>query len=190
MRGQRTKQPSGEKTSFGKELFFWGQALVIALVVLVLVNTFVVRISSVGGTSMVPTLHDQDRVIVQIIGFDKPNRGDIVVLMTKFFGSDPLVKRVIALGGDTIDIDSVTGDVSVNGTVINEPYIAEMIQQQHRGDFAYPYKVPDNCVFVMGDNRNHSSDSRVAYVGPIPYDQIIGRVIYRVLPIKDFGKIA
>ncbi len=158
-----------------------------ALVTLVIVNTYVVRISGVKGTSMFPTLLDGERVLVQVAGYSTPEKGDIVVVIADNFDDEPLVKRVIGIAGDIIDIDPSNGDVTVNGDVLYEPYINAKIL--NRGNHEYPYTVPEGCIFVMGDNRNHSSDSRVESIGAIPYDNIIGKVFFSIWPISIFGKI-
>ena len=91
-----------------------------------------------------------------------PEKGDIVVLRKEgFYGDQPIVKRIIATGGDTVDIDPVTGDVLVNGEALDEPYIAEKINTLEKmGDMTYPQTVPEGCIYVLGDNRNYSTDSR------------------------------
>lgn len=98
------------------------------------------------------------------------------------------VKRVIAMPGDVIDIDPRNGDVTVNGVLLNEPYIRGQITRP-RNDFPFPYKVEDDCVFVMGDNRNNSSDSRVASLGTVPLKAISGKAVFRIWPFESFGGI-
>lgn len=169
------------------ELFFWAQALTFALIVLVVINTFLIRISGVSGTSMVPTLQDHDQILLQIAGYHTPKKGEMVVVISKFFGGEPLVKRVIGTEGDVIDI-SQDGHVIVNGEVQEEPYIAEFIRESKRGSVAYPYTVSEGCVFVMGDNRNGSSDSRE--IGELPCDEIVGRAVFRVWPLTKIGVLA
>ena len=103
---------------------------------------------------------------------------------------EPIVKRIIATGGDTVDIDPVTGDVSVNGEVLDEPYINETIDVlEHMGDLTYPQTVPEGCVFVMGDNRNASTDSRASRLGMVDERYILGHVQSVVFPISDFGTV-
>ena len=183
---KNTKTSSSSKLV--TELFFWAQALVISLVVLVLVNIFFFRISGVVGSSMYPTLHEGDRVLLRVIGY-KPQRGDIVVVVAPAYDEGaPLVKRVIAVGGDVIDIDRATGAVTVNGTELSEPYINEMISNM--GDFDYPLTIEDGYVFFMGDNRNHSSDSRWRMIGPQPETNVVGKVFFRILPFKSIGKVS
>lgn len=98
------------------------------------------------------------------------------------------VKRVIAMPGDVIDIDEQTGDVTVNGVVLNEPYIHGQITRP-RQDFSYPYSVEDDCIFVMGDNRGNSSDSRVKALGTVPVKAVAGKAVFRIWPFSSFGSI-
>jgi len=178
-----------EKTSktLVAELYFWAQALVFALVFLVLLNVFFFRVSGVSGSSMVPTLEDRQQLILRVIGYDTPQRGDVIVITAPHYTEDPLVKRVIAVGGDTVDIDPATGNVSINGEVQYEPYISERIRDF--GNQQYPLYIPEGCVFVMGDNRNASTDSRETAIGILPQENIIGKVIFRFWPITKVGVV-
>ncbi len=170
------------------ELYFWAQALVFMLILLVGVNTFFLRLSGVDGTSMVPTLHHHDQIVMQVIGYDEPKRDDIVVVVTPAFEDEPLVKRVIGIGGDIIDIDSGTGNVTRNGEVLYEPYIAERIIKV--GNQRYPLTVPQGQIFVMGDNRNKSTDSRTAEVGTLEVKNVVGHVVFRLWPLSAIGKVS
>ena len=174
---------------FVSELFFWAQALVLSLVVLVLFNVFFFRISGVVGSSMEPTLQNGDRVLLRIIGYSEPKRGDIVVIQAPEFDSAPLVKRIIAVGGDTINIDTL-GQVYINGDIQYEPYILETINLNNIGDQNYPFVIPDGFVFFMGDNRNGSTDSRDKIVGIQPISNIIGKVELRIWPINKIGGVS
>lgn len=183
---QEPDRPQKEKQSFGSELFDWAEALVFALAVLVLTCAFIVRPSSVDGDSMYPTLHDKDQLLVSSLAYSVPSRGDVVVLMADDFMENPLVKRVIGIGGDVINITE-NGDVSVNNETMLEPYINE--QTVFLGDVEFPFTVPQGQVFVMGDNRNASSDSRLNQVGTVPYEKIIGRVVVRLFPFNRMGQV-
>ena len=109
------------------------------------------------------------------------------MVISEEFGSDtPLVKRIIGVPGDVIDITE-TGLVSVNGTVLQESYISEPISPSERGSVAYPYTVSEGCVFVMGDNRNLSIDSRE--LGEMPSEAIVGKAILRIWPLNKFGGV-
>ena len=107
-------------------------------------------------------------------------RGDVVVVDGYINYGDPLVKRIIALGGDTVDIDFETGAVTLNGAVLEEPYISAPTTTGY--DVEFPVTVPEGCVFVMGDNRPE--------VGFIDERDILGKVLLRVFPLSSFGKIA
>ena len=176
-----------EKTSAAAELFFWAQALTVALAVLVCCNTFFFRLSGVVGQSMEPTLHQGDQLILQIIVYDQPERGDIIVCYSDHYG-EALVKRVIAVEGDTVDI-SDDGYMVVNGEELYEPYANEPMWESKRGGHNYPVTVLEDHVFAVGDNRNHSSDSRDVLIGQIPEDQVIGKALFRIFPFNKIGGV-
>lgn len=185
-RKQKEMHPDSRQEP-GSELFFWAQALTVALLVLVIVNTFFLRISAVSGTSMVPTLQNQDQILLQVIGYNTPQKGDIVVVVSTAFQGEPLVKRIIGTVGDVIDITE-DGHIMVNGEIQDEPYIADLIAESKRGSVIYPYTVSEGCVFVMGDNRNGSSDSRE--IGQLPCDEIIGKAVFRLWPLTKLGGLS
>ena len=186
---------SGEKKKaegrFSSELFGWGESLMTVLIFFVVVFTFFVRLIGVDGSSMYPTLQDRNIMLVSNL-FYTPEKGDIVVLNKQGFWNDqPIVKRVIATGGDTVDIDEVTGDVIVNGEVLDEPYIAEKINTLEKmGDLTYPQTVPEGCLFVLGDNRNGSTDSRWSDLGMVDERYVLGHVLSVVFPFSSFGSVA
>ena len=127
-----------------------------------------------------------DKLIVWGAGYT-PQRGDVVIVDSYTSYGKPLVKRVIAKGGDTISIDYDAGTVEVNGELLQEDYIAA---PTHLGyDVEFPYTVPEGTVFVMGDNRNESLDSRSSYVGCIDERDILGKVLLCFLPVSDFGVV-
>jgi len=181
------KKPKKEEKplSGAQEAYEWLQILIVALVTIILVFTFVGRIIGVDGSSMYPTLHHGDMLLLQSVGYE-PKQGDVVVLTKAFRDVDgPIVKRVIAVGGQTVDIDYDAGTVAVDGQVLDEPYIHEAMlcptyeNQTH-------IEVPEGSIFVMGDNRNNSTDSRDTRVGCVDERDIMGAAVLRVLP---FGKI-
>ncbi|MCB6365483.1 signal peptidase I [Intestinibacillus massiliensis] len=175
---------------FKSEFFEWGEALVISLTVIVLLFTFAVRLIGVDGSSMVPTLQDRDKVILlNNLLYHDPQKGDVVVLAKKSFqDGQPIVKRVIATGGDTVDIDFTAGEVFVNGEKLNEPYINEPTHEQLT--MTFPQTVPEGCIFVMGDNRNRSTDSRDVSIGMVDTRYVLGHVLARVLPVKSIGAVS
>ena len=179
-------QEQAVKPVRGQGMLEWYEALISAALVLVLVFSFVFRIIQVDGESMVPTLENGDKLIVWGAGYT-PQRGDVVIVDSYTTYGKPLVKRVIAKGGDTISIDYDAGTVEVNGELLQEDYIAA---PTHLGyDVEFPYTVPEGTVFVMGDNRNESLDSRSSYVGCIDERDILGKVLLCFLPVSDFGVV-
>ncbi|WP_346704199.1 signal peptidase I [uncultured Agathobaculum sp.] len=191
MQQEQTEEKKKAEGRFSSELFSWGESLMAVLIFFVVVFTFFVRLIGVDGTSMYPTLQDRSIMLVSNLGYT-PEKGDIVVLRKEGFYSDqPIVKRVIATGGDTIDIDPVTGDVIVNGEVLDEPYILEKINTLERmGDLTYPQTVPEGCIYVLGDNRNGSTDSRWSSLGMVDERYVLGHVLSVVFPFSDFGSVA
>lgn len=173
------------------DLYFWLQALTMALVLLILLFSFVGRIISVDGPSMLPTLHDGDMLLLRSIAYT-PEQGDIVVLTKDFshYTDQPIVKRVIAVGGQTVRIDYGESKVYVDGVALDEPYINESIMLQPGPGSALSITemtVPEGSVFVLGDNRNDSSDSRHIELGAIDNRYILGHAIMILLPFSDTG---
>ena len=186
METQNTTTAQEPKPVRGQGVLEWYEALISAALVLVLVFSFFFRIIQVDGSSMVPTLVNGDKLIVWGAGYT-PQRGDVVIVDSYTSYGKPLVKRVIAKGGDTISIDYDSGMVMVNGEVLQEDYIAEPTYLGY--DVTFPYTVPEGTVFVMGDNRNQSLDSRSTYVGCIDERDILGRVLLCFMPFTDFGVV-
>lgn len=183
---EKTKEVLTKKQSLAQNLFFWLQALSFALVALILVFSFVGRIITVDGPSMLPTLENGDVLLLQSVGYT-PQQGDVVVL-TKDFASytdRAIVKRVIAVGGQTIRIDYDADVVYVDGVALDEPYILE--SDMHETWEIKEMTVPEGCVFVMGDNRNDSTDSRYSDLGAIDVRYILGKVILVAFPLNHFG---
>ena len=164
------------------EVFDWVQSLVVALLICVLVFTFVIRVVTVSGTSMLDTLHNSDRILVSNL-FYSPEQGDIVVLRKDSFSAEPIVKRVIAMEGQTVNIDFEAGVVYVDGQALDEPYTLEPTRR--RIDFEDETVVPDGCLFVLGDNRNGSTDSRDLRIGCVDKRLVIGHALFLLIPGSD-----
>ena len=170
-----------------REAYDWIQSLISALLICVLVFVFVLRIMDVHGTSMFPTLSNGDKVMVSDL-FYEPARGDIVVFKKDGYDDNKaLVKRVIAVAGDVVNIDFERGVVYVNGEPLEEDYID--VTTNTKIDFIGPQTVPDNCLFVMGDNRNASTDSRDKRIGMVDKRLVIGKVLLVVYPFDSFGSV-
>ncbi len=163
----------------------WMKTICAALAVVVIVFGFLFHTVQVQGRSMQPTLHDKDRLLVSSM-FYTPENGDIVVVRQPGY-DHPLIKRVIATEGQTVSIDFNQHKVYVDGEELYEPYISGPIRDQGIYPFEYPVTVPEGCIFVLGDNRNNSSDSR--YFGFAKVDHIIGKALFRFLPFSDFGGV-
>ena len=161
----------------------------VLLAAVILSGTLLVffRASLVRGSSMEPTLHNGDCILVRTWGYDAPEPGDIVAIKAKDRDDKHLIKRVIALEGDTVHIDFEAGDVFVNGQRLEEPYIAEATRLP--GETPFPVTVPPGCCFVLGDNRNHSTDSRSASLGFVPLGDLEGKAVFRFAPLSAFGPI-
>ena len=191
---QETQEVSPEKEE-GRDLYEWAQALVCSVLAVVLLFTFVIRLIGVDGHSMVPTLQDGDRLLVLNAMLDSDYQyGDIVVLRKDTFLEEPIVKRVIATEGQTVDIDFVSGAVYVDGELLDEDYINEPTYVEEGTEF--PLTVPEGSIFVMGDNRNHSSDSRSSDLGTVDTRYVIGKAVFLLFPgadeatgQRDFGRI-
>ena len=175
---EEQEQDGGTK----REAYFTMKSLVGVLAVLVLVFTFVGRLITVDGDSMVPTLLNGEMMIVRSIGY-QPKQGDIVVLTQESFRDEAIVKRLIAKGGQTVEIDYDAGTVTVDGEVLDEPYINE--EMVPCGDVT-SITVPEGHIFVMGDNRNISADSRYSYVGVVDERRVIGQAILVIFPFSHF----
>ena len=179
------KQENEQKAKDGgREWYEWVQALVCSVLAVVVVFTFAIRLIGVDGHSMVPTLQDGDRLLVLTsLLYDDYQYGDIVVLRKESFLEEPIVKRVIAREGQTVDIDFVTGSVTVDGVLLNEPYINELTFTEEGTEF--PLTVPEGSIFVMGDNRNHSNDSRDSRLGTVDTRYVIGKAVFLAFPGAD-----
>lgn len=190
------------------ELYDWAETFLLALTAVITVFTLFFKFVTVDGTSMLQTLQNGDRLIITDV-FYQPRSGDIVVLDVSYKDSaalpaekrrllqEPLIKRVIAVEGQTVDIDPLTWEVSVDGAVLEEGYVnydyinggSGATVPMHLYDIAFPVTVDEGCVFVMGDNRNYSADSRYSLIGQIDRRYILGRVVVRLFPLSSAGGV-
>ena len=165
-----------------RELYDWIYCLLFALIVCVILFAFVFHVIDVVGSSMVPTLHNGDKMLVSGL-FYKPKAGDVVMFKKKEYDPNKaLVKRVIATEGQEINMDFANGIVYIDGEAIAEPYINELTY--NKLDFIGPKTVPEGCVFVMGDNRNASVASRKREIGMLDTRLILGRAYAVIYPLS------
>ena len=185
----KEKQPF----NFGREVLEWVESLVFALLIVQLVLIFVFRVVMVDGTSMTNTLQDGDRLIMTHVAYE-PERDDVIVLDSKV-ADKILIKRVIGIEGDKVVVDYNKNHVYVNDEEISNDHIKEIMRdnviyfdEAYRvADGVYEYNVPDDTVFVMGDNRNDSKDSRS--IGFVDESEIMGKAVLRIYPFKSLGLV-
>lgn len=187
------QQPAPPKLNWKKEVFEWAQALLIAVVVAVIIRNFFFTLVLVDGGSMENTLHTGDRLFVNRFGYS-PERGDIVVFTPEKIPDKPFIKRVIAVEGQTVDIDFDRGIVMVDGKILDEPYIK--VPTKRPGDVQFPAVVPDGHFFALGDNRGNSHDSRNSNVGSadnrdgmVRNESLMGKALFRVWPFNKIGSL-
>ena len=156
------------------------ESIIPAIVIAVLLNMFVVQPTKVRGESMEPTLHTNEYLLVEKISYrlHGPRRGDVVVFRYPRDEDENFIKRVIAVPGETVEI--VSGRVYIDGQPIVEPYLLQLPRESMP-----PTRIPDGKLFVLGDNRSNSNDSRS--FGPVTLDQILGRVWLRYWPLDEFS---
>lgn len=184
---QEKEQPAGRKLLIS--VLEWTETIVFALVLVAVLFTFIVRIITVDGGSMKPTYHNGDRVIVSGIA-GEIEQGDVVIVVNAL--KEPIIKRVIATEGQTVSFDSELGEVVVDGVPLpgetfgvenSITYLPDLPGQV----LEFPQTVPENCVFVLGDNRGNSTDSRFTDVGMVDRRNILGKVIFNLYPFSQAG---
>ena len=196
---QKTEQKTTVKSFFG-DLLDLIEVAAGTFFIFMLLSFYVIRPVTVEGSSMVPTLRDQDKLIMLTLCPPVTN-GHIVVINDQDCGyftdeaqtqverrkgyEGVLVKRVIATAGQEVNIDTEAGTVAVDGQQLAESYIADLTKRED-GAFRYPFTVPEGYVFVMGDNRMHSTDSRNPQIGLVPKEQVLGTVLFRYKRDKDY----
>lgn len=186
-----------EKKNWLQEVVDWLDVVVVAFAIVSIVFSFVFRVATIDGASMNNTLKDGQVVIISNLGYT-PKCGDIVVISRNVENTaeaqneanTPIIKRVIAVGRQTVNIDYTTGEVFVDGKLLDEPYIST--PTTNKGSVEMPIYVPEGCVFVMGDNRLGSLDSRDKRIGEngiIDNRYILGHAIFRFLPFSEMGRL-
>lgn len=179
---KETEIEEAPKKSVQREILEWVVSILIAIVVAYVIKSFVFTIVRVDGPSMQPTLQDNDRLVVWRL-WAEPDEGDIVVFQKP--GLEPYIKRVIATEGQTVDIDFYTSTVYVDGVALEEDYILEPTKL--RGNTKFPVTVGKDEVFVLGDNRNNSRDSRDMVVGCVKENEILGEAVLRFWPLSEIS---
>ncbi len=187
------EQKDQTKSSFFADLLDLAEVAITTFFVFMLLSFYLIRPVTVDGTSMVPTLHDRDKLVMLTL-FPPVTNGHIVVINDReagYFTDEAqtqvarrsgyegiLVKRVIATAGQQVNIDTEAGTVAVDGVQLAETYIADLTKHED-GAFRYPFTVPEGYIFVMGDNRMRSTDSRNPAIGLVPKEQVLGTVLFR-----------
>lgn len=184
------------KESFKVSLFDWIDVVATSVIIVVLIFTFFFRVVTIDGDSMLDTLISGEKVIISNIAYT-PKQGDIVVISRNTDNSldpteyaTPIIKRVIAVAGQTVDIDHEQGIVYVDGVALSEPYTKTPTTARIEDEIDFPVYIPDNCIFVMGDNRNWSLDSRSERIGQngmIDVRHVLGKAVYRIYPASKIG---
>ena len=180
-----------EPDSWKRDCYDWLQMLTFVLVGVVLVFTFLGMVIGVSGTSMYPTLRHQDIMVIQRVGYT-PAQGDVVVLRKDSFLEEAIVKRVIAVAGQEVEIDYDANTVYVDGVALDEPYINqedEDVMVERSGMVYREFTVPKGCIFVMGDNRNGSTDSRYAELGMVDTGYVLGRALCVAFPFSHIQSL-
>lgn len=188
MSARHAKKPSvvgttAKSKNFLMTVYDYAESVLFAMLCLVLLFTFVFRVAGVVGGSMEPTLYTTERLLLTT-HFYEPAHGDIVVIDR--YTQEPLIKRVIGVAGDTIRIDGMTGIVYRNGEALVERYISGSTSpKEMQGEVT----IPDGYIFVLGDNRGVSKDSRSQEIGLVDTEDVVGKAVWRLWPIRRFGAV-
>lgn len=185
------------KNTLGQEILEWVSILSTAIIIVIVFFSFFFKVSTIVGDSMLNTLVENDKIIVNNFNYT-PKQGDIVIISRNIENSpeatgsnaEPIIKRVIATGGQTVDIDFETGIVYVDGQALEEDYLGSPTHRKY--DVQFPLYIPEGHIFVLGDNRMVSLDSRSSSIGDggiIDNRYVLGRAVYRFYPFDKMGVI-
>lgn len=195
-KNSEAKKELKETKTLWSEIYEWVDCAVITVVCLLLIFTFAFRQVQIDGDSMKDTLLHKERVLVSNV-FYTPKNGDIVVISSEIYDNVPIIKRVIATEGQWVNIvdgkvfvgDSKGGMQLLDEEYIDGKYTETVIANDYYGHFDFPLQVPENKVFLLGDNREVSLDSRTRAIGLVDENQILGKALYRVYPFEKIGSI-
>lgn len=185
---KEAEHSASAKNGFAGSCYEWVEALIASLIVAVIIFTLFFRIVNVNGPSMLPTLKSGDRIVLSGWPYH-PHRNDVVVVTHTAKLHEPIIKRVIALENEVVDIDFKTGVVSVNGRPLEESDYLKRGTTEQRSDYTFPLTVPKGHVFVLGDNRSVSDDSRFSDVGMVDCRMILGKAECIVFPFDRAGMV-
>lgn len=191
------EEPLDEPDSVSKQVVEWVEVLSIAIIAVVIIFCLVFRIATISGDSMKNTLIENDKVVITNLGYE-PKQGDIVVISrnaensieAQNLSNEPIIKRVIAVGGQTVNIDFEQGIVYVDGVALKEDYI--LAPTVDRADVQFPLYIPEGSIFVLGDNRPESLDSRYSQIGVggiIDERYVLGHAVFRIFPFNKIGRL-
>ena len=185
---KKWQKTSGDGTAFLRGFFDWVEIVVLSSALALLIFTFVMRLAVVDGDSMNNTLHDKELLVISDLMYE-PKNNDIIVFNAPSYSKEPIVKRIIATEGQTVDIDFENWIVTVDGVQLKEDYVKKLPQYMKSSDMQFPLTVPEGFLFVMGDNRNDSLDSRDSRIGLVDERFVLGAVKFRLSPLNKFGKV-
>lgn len=186
--------PEVKKNSALKEIYDWLQSITLAIFAFVIIFTFIARVTTVDGESMLQTLKDGQRLVVSALGYT-PQYEDIIIIEANGIRNDdgtygkPIVKRIIGLPGDTIRIDFENGIVYRNDSALEEDFTNTLTNRKGNMTQNQEVYVEEGTVFVLGDNRNNSKDSRFSEVGLVDQKYIMGKALFRIFPFNQIGSI-